>query len=122
MTEKYKGALVALVEPRFNAQANYLNLSKLQGIEVEGFKIDFNNVSTMRTLWSVIAQKCPTVRRLFYILFYFIYCIYFVIFVAQLLTSLLFVCLDRSQQSTWQATAFTTSMRLRTSPTTSPAW
>lgn len=65
MTEKYKGALVALVEPRFNAQANYLNLSKLQGIEVEGFKIDFNNLSTMRTLWSVIAQKCPTVRPLF---------------------------------------------------------
>lgn len=64
MTEKYKGALVALVEPRFNAQANYLNLSKLQGIEVEGFKIDFNNLSTMRTLWSVIAQKCPTVSTI----------------------------------------------------------
>lgn len=125
MTEKYKGALVALVEPRFNAQANYLNLSKLQGIEVEGFKIDFNNVSTMRTLWSVIAQKCPTVRRLLYFIFYILYSIFYLFchFCGTAShSSLLFVCSDRSQQSTWQATAFTTSMRLRTSPTTSPAW
>jgi hypothetical protein len=63
MNERHKGSLVGVVEPRFNAQANYLNLSKLQGMEAEGFKLDFNNVSTMRTLWSVIAQKCPTVRR-----------------------------------------------------------
>jgi len=57
-------ALVAVVEPRFNAQANYINLSKMQGTQIEGFKLDLNNVSTMRSLWTVIAQQCPTVRDL----------------------------------------------------------
>ncbi|KAL6042527.1 U1 small nuclear ribonucleoprotein [Balamuthia mandrillaris] len=64
LSAKHKEALQSLVETHYNVAGKFLNLAGLQGSHQHGVTLDFNNVTLLRTLWSVVAEKCSQVETI----------------------------------------------------------